>query len=517
MDKFNDFFVNIADKIPFGKDFFKNSLPVFGIEINNLFLILVSLLLVIVAIVLIIAIVVSSKKAKKAKAIASQATEGEADAQSSAGSTACGVLMDKQPKCAAITADIADTGKPEAAASKDSSDTVGKPQAESVLSDVQEEIDTVDSTAQAAASSAVESGAIHADKLPEEKTQSELSKPEAAAVEAETPTLVQENKDDLSKLAAASVSEAAPPTRTAPKTTATPIADGAKKPLKKAEPVAVAEPAKSSEPKDTKATTAAAPKKSDNAVGKKSADRYSGKFEIYLTVCGYRFILTASNGQLLYESNGYTSADGALKGIETFKNAVPNGTFVVDEDKFNRFRYILNKRYVGENYTTKASCENSIESVKKFSQTAIVMPYVADEAAEQAYAESMKMRKAQKEIDWEEIEKAEKLVKPSGKFEITKGADGFHFNLIANNGQLLYASNGYASNKSVNEGIKNFKKTVYSGTFFVDEDKFGRFRYILRGATFNSIYIGESYTARAACEKIIQSVKRFVKSAVMPE
>lgn len=105
------------------------------------------------------------------------------------------------------------------------------------------------------------------------------------------------------------------------------------------------------------------------------AKKPSGKYEIILKADGYKFCLIANNGQLLYESMGYTTPQGAVKGIATFKKAVNDNNFIVDEDKFNRYRFILNKRYVGESYTTKAACESNIDSVKTFYNRAAVAPY----------------------------------------------------------------------------------------------------------------------------------------------
>lgn len=241
-----------------------------------------------------------------------------------------------------------------------------------------------------------------------------------------------------------------------------------------------------------------------------------GKFEVLLKADGYRFYLVANNGQLLYESTGYTTANGAVKGIDTFKRAVEKGNFIVDEDKFGRFRFILNKRYAGENYTSKAQCESSIESVKNFSARAVITPYQKDEAAEKEYARNNNNKEINI-IDWDIIAEKEKTIKKSGKFEIVKCSAGYCFYLIANNGQLLYSSNSYASASSAKDAIKNFKKTVYGGNFVIDEDKFGRHRFILKGGNFYATYIGESYTTKNACENNINSVKNFTKSAAMPE
>ncbi len=273
--------------------------------------------------------------------------------------------------------------------------------------------------------------------------------------------------------------------------------------------IAPAKPQPQAEPKAEQKE----PEAVEALAAKDDTKKASGKFEIVLKSDGYRFYLIANNGQLLFESTGYTSANGAQKGIDTFKKAVDGGNFFVDEDKFGRYRFILNRRYAGENYNTKAACESSIESVKNFSTTAAIVPYEYDDAAEKKYAASKSTVIAT--VDWEAVEKEDAEKKPSGKFEIAKRADGFHYYLLANNGQLLFSSNGYASASYAKGAIQNFKKAVYLSNFMIDEDKFGRFRFILRGAGFSTVYVGESYTTRAACEKIITSVKNFSRTAVI--
>lgn len=281
------------------------------------------------------------------------------------------------------------------------------------------------------------------------------------------------------------------------------------------EPETKAERAVEKEPIKKESKTAS-PKKVVQDSSEADNKKYFGKFEIDVTAAGYHFYLLANNGQLLYSSCGFTTPEGATKGIETFKKSVEQGDFIVDEDKFGRYRFILNRRYAGENFNTKLACENNIESVKKFTKTAMIMEYEPNPEGEKEY-KKFKSKLQVKDCDWEKIKEEEANTKPSGKFEVSKHSDGFRYELIANNGQLLYSSNGYASNKSAKEAINNFKKAAYCGTFLIDEDKFGRFRFILRGATVRSTYIGESYTTKAACERSINSVKNFVKSAVLPD
>ena len=91
----------------------------------------------------------------------------------------------------------------------------------------------------------------------------------------------------------------------------------------------------------------------------------------------YKFCLKANNGQLMFESEPY-KAKPKLASINAFKKHCANGIFEVDEDKAGSFRYKLYSKDgtligVGESYSTKAACEKSVESVKKFADSATVI------------------------------------------------------------------------------------------------------------------------------------------------
>lgn len=243
-----------------------------------------------------------------------------------------------------------------------------------------------------------------------------------------------------------------------------------------------------------------------------SAKVVLGKLNYYLTESGWYFRLDANNGQELFVSYSYTTQDGATKGFETFAKAVLEGTFVVSEDKNGRFRYILNKKYQGPNYKTRVQCENAIASVKKFSQNYrvnVIEPTEEDLAAFAAYLENLKKAK---DIDMDEIAKEEANTPKSGAFEIEEVDGGYRFYLYANNRQILYTSNIYASPVSARNGIDAFKKAVYGGVVIIEKDKFSNYRYILRNST-TVTYAGESYDTEASARKSFESVKRFVKSA----
>lgn len=110
------------------------------------------------------------------------------------------------------------------------------------------------------------------------------------------------------------------------------------------------------------------------------------KFVIRTVCSGVKFDLKASNGQTIATSEVYDSKAACEKGIgsvrknatiakledrttENYKTAT-NPKFELYEDKGGEYRFRLKSRNgqtiaVSEGYTTKAACENGIDSVRK--------------------------------------------------------------------------------------------------------------------------------------------------------
>ncbi len=252
----------------------------------------------------------------------------------------------------------------------------------------------------------------------------------------------------------------------------------------------------------------------ENNVPQEEAEKGAiGKYTIQLSLQGYCFTLSANNGQILYESFGYTSVEGAAIGIDTFKKTVAAGKFHVSGDKYGRYRFILNKRYQGPNYPSKIACEKAIKSVQRFANNSKIVIVDPTEEELQQYNEVVQESKKDKDVDWEALNQEYALLPRLGSFEISVNEDGaYQFCLIANNKQILYTSVLYANLITVKKGIENFRKAVCLGTFFVEMDKYKRYRFILRVS--NTVtYVGESYTTKASALSSIESVKNFVKTA----
>jgi uncharacterized protein YegP (UPF0339 family) len=97
----------------------------------------------------------------------------------------------------------------------------------------------------------------------------------------------------------------------------------------------------------------------------------NGKFQLVKEEKLYYIKLLASNAQVLLVSQGYTTKQSALNGLEAIKNAIISQNFTTARDKQNRYQYNLytsNKQLIvsGETYPTKQSCLSAIQSVVRF-------------------------------------------------------------------------------------------------------------------------------------------------------
>jgi uncharacterized protein YegP (UPF0339 family) len=98
----------------------------------------------------------------------------------------------------------------------------------------------------------------------------------------------------------------------------------------------------------------------------------AGKFELKKASDGqYRFHLTASNGQVILASELYTEKRGALSGIESVKRNAPIAERYERKTARNGEPYFVLKASNGEvvgqseTYSSNAAMEGGIESVKK--------------------------------------------------------------------------------------------------------------------------------------------------------
>lgn len=97
------------------------------------------------------------------------------------------------------------------------------------------------------------------------------------------------------------------------------------------------------------------------------------KFEVYQSGKNkeFRFRLKADNGQTILSSEGYSSKASCLNGIESVKkNSADPKRFTKTTTPTNMFRFAVtaaNSQIIGtsQNYKTESGRDNGIESVKR--------------------------------------------------------------------------------------------------------------------------------------------------------
>ena len=146
------------------------------------------------------------------------------------------------------------------------------------------------------------------------------------------------------------------------------LAESAKESVKRF----VSSPVQSGVEKDITVVKYVLPKK-EEPVDTRSA--YSGKWKIEKDGDTYMAKLFASNGELLLNSESYVSYASAKSAIATIVTNGVAGNFIIDSDKKGRYFFKLRSAQkatlcIGETYAKLDSCQNAIESVRRFLKTA---------------------------------------------------------------------------------------------------------------------------------------------------
>lgn len=108
-----------------------------------------------------------------------------------------------------------------------------------------------------------------------------------------------------------------------------------------------------------------------------------------------------------------------------------------------------------------------------------------------------------------------------GKYVLTYHPDKdpvrpYRFELRANNNALLFESEGYKI-KPRKASIDAFKGHTQNGSFTIDDDKRGFFRYKLYKKDGTLVGVGENYATKDSCERAVESTKRFALDATKIE
>ena len=267
-----------------------------------------------------------------------------------------------------------------------------------------------------------------------------------------------------------------------------------KKPTKAVAKTPAAKPAAKAAPK-------AAAKPAAKAPAASKSQKAQGKYEVYPEAGFFKYRLKANNGEILIVSNGYKTRDGAHKGIETLVKAVASGVakIVVDKKGYGQFRLFTanDSRLIvsGEFYPNAAAAQSALNSVEKFYKTDKIVDL--EEISEDEVRE------------WRiSLPKAEKSDK--GKFEIyIDEGKKFRGRLLANNGQLLFATSAYTSKAGVNGALEKVQKKFDSQDVTITCDKQGRYQFVVYADNGAVLVMGESYSSKDRAFSAAKSSKNF--------
>lgn len=108
-----------------------------------------------------------------------------------------------------------------------------------------------------------------------------------------------------------------------------------------------------------------------------------------------------------------------------------------------------------------------------------------------------------------------------GKFIMKKAGEGFMFNLLANNGQIICTSQTYSSKTACKTGIESVRKNaavkvedqtlekfepMTNPKYEVYVDKGGQYRFRLKASNGEIVIASQGYSTKASCKNGIESI-----------
>ncbi len=230
---------------------------------------------------------------------------------------------------------------------------------------------------------------------------------------------------------------------------------------------------------------------------------YNGKYEVYQVGDDFQYHLKASNGEILFVSEAYTSKDGVLKAIDALKRNLNTGELKIFKDKRGNYKFkLVSKNYrilaISSTYSQEKSAIRASESFTKFAQKADIV-YIDYEDTDVKSATVIEITKNEH--------------KQGGKFEVEVFDGEYSWDLKASNGQILCQAEGFTSKKGCMNSIDSFKKNIVEGTFKSVKDKNGQYCFKLYTPAGRVCAIGESYTTKQGAEGAANSVVSFYENA----
>jgi uncharacterized protein YegP (UPF0339 family) len=216
-------------------------------------------------------------------------------------------------------------------------------------------------------------------------------------------------------------------------------------------------------------------------------------FEVFKGLDGkYYFHLVAGNGQIVLQSQAYSSKASATNGAKSVStNGVNLARYELLESRSGDWYFNLkaaNGAIIGtsEMYTRKYNAQRGIDTV------------VALTTAEQ---------------------RTRAATEGGARFRTFRGADNqFYFHLKGGNGEIMLQSEGYASPGGVTTGIAAIRENgKLKSRYQVLTAANGQYYFRLKAANGEIIALGEAYKTKATAEAAVTRLVELIKSEAVAD
>lgn len=220
-----------------------------------------------------------------------------------------------------------------------------------------------------------------------------------------------------------------------------------------------------------------------------TAARQSARIELFEGLDGqHYFHLIAKNGEIMLQSEGYATADGAKNGVASvLENATRTSSFEMRDARDGDSYFVVkadNDKIIAtsETYVSRANADRALTTVKTL---------VRDLAGKQP-----------------------ENAASGAKFETFLGSDELmYFHMRAKNGQTILASQGYTSLQNAKKGVNSVKENgVDESRFEIIEARDGQFYLRLKAANGEVIGRSEMYVTKSNATRARDTVIALLRS-----
>lgn len=225
-----------------------------------------------------------------------------------------------------------------------------------------------------------------------------------------------------------------------------------------------------------------------DTVGESTANstERTGRFELFVGADDqFYFHLLAGNGEMVLDSEGYTTKAAAKNGIQSVvDNGLDAESYEILEAVNGEYYFNLkaqNHQIIGtsELYASKASAEKGVETVMSLLEDVSI----------------------------------DELLSGEPKFETFEGQDGDHyFRLRAKNGAIVLQSEGYSSYSAAKDAVETVKGLAgHVGNYEVLEAQNGQHFFRIVAHNHEIVARGEMYASKYNAERGAENVRRLVR------